>query len=66
MATLDIRQLPPEPITEIQFDNSPDRITNFGKTIILSGHNNRLLCTFENLDNFIAALQKAKELWGPK
>jgi len=67
MAVLDVRNEAKEEITEIKFDNSRDRIRDYngGIGIYKDSYNERfVLCAYEELDDLIAALKKAKELWG--
>lgn len=62
---LDIRAK--KSIDGIIFDESGDKIFDFdgdGESIGFDG--DEILCTYDDLDNFIAALRKAKELWGEK
>lgn len=63
MSTLDIRNPDSEEITEIQFDNSSDRIHK-NLDSLRCGYT--FLCYWHDFDNFIAACHKARELWGPK
>ncbi len=72
MATLDIRNR--NAAIEIRFDDSQDVLCLSGKMEhpigsrvlrIKKGVNgSTALCNMKNIDNFIAACQKAKELWG--
>ena len=68
MATLDIRASEQDEITEIQFDRSGDRIVfnSLGITLNVCKDPGDLLVLYGELDNFIKACQKAKELWGGK
>jgi hypothetical protein len=64
MAILDIRDLQKEETTGIKFDESSD-LVSFNKQSIHFVHDKDediILCNIEDLDNFIAALYKAKEL----
>ena len=65
---IDIRKEQEEEITGIKFDESPDYVcyhADSGYLAIVEGPGDiRLLCSPEDLDNFIAALYKAKELSG--
>lgn len=66
MSTLDIRNQPKEKeITEIQFDDSSDRLIQDDHALNFDqgGYKNVVICAYEDLDNFIAACKKAKELW---
>jgi hypothetical protein len=66
MATLDIRDKQAEETTSIQFDDSQNQLQEASADKILFVHpgGNRYLCDMCNIDDFIAALKKAKELWG--
>jgi len=67
MSTLDVRS--PTETKNIQFDDSEDRLEAGGTTISFyadSAETNVELCDYKDLDTFITALRKAKELWGPK
>ena len=65
MATLDIRNQKKENITEIMFDESEDRIFPCDNGLSIRGLGiEKILCDYDDLDNFIAACKKAKELWG--
>lgn len=64
MAILDIRKHQKEEITGIKFDESSD-LVSFHCEYIYFVHDEDediILCSIEDLDNFIAALYKAKEL----
>jgi len=64
MAILDIRK-ESEKITSIQFDDSSDRVKSYSKVeFIIVGICGEFLCEYDNADNLIAAIKKAKELWG--
>lgn len=78
MSTLDIRTCSLEKLTEIQFDSSEDRIVKDQNGIRISGKRfdgikvirtgsivefNIMMTTYKDLDNFIKACEKAKELW---
>jgi len=65
MATLDIRKERQGQITRIRFDESADRIVKADDTVVFrSGSEESNLCAYDDLDIFIAACKKAKELWG--
>jgi len=71
MTTLDIRKKQDDEITGIRFDDSSDIIVHdYGDSIGIaivgkvSGYPERFLSSYDDLDNFIAACKKAKELWG--
>jgi hypothetical protein len=72
MATYDVRKQQQEEITEIQFNDSFNRIVGSsgdslnGLTLIDSNGAmaDKYLADFDEIDNLIAALKKAKELWG--
>lgn len=69
MSTLDIRQCEHGEIKEIQFDDSLDRIHKHLAGLLCGSAEKTdayFFCEWKDLDNFIAACQKAKELWGPK
>jgi len=69
MSTLDIRKNEDSDISAIQFDESDDRITGSQDGVRFSNAYSdewNSLCSWEDLENLIAALQKARELWGPK
>jgi len=66
MAKLDIRDKQEEEITRIQFDGTMDRLAFSGSAIKMfkkSTNSDVYLCAYADLDNFIAACKKAKELW---
>jgi hypothetical protein len=63
MATLDIREEIEEGITEIQFDDSSDRIGGDADILWVS-HVDAV--SWEDFDNFIKACHEARKLWGPK
>jgi hypothetical protein len=70
MATLDIREQQEEEITEIRYDDSEDRLIKnmlnlAGISIVgtVVGYPERFIVEFSEVDNFIAAIKKAKELW---
>lgn len=75
MATLDIRKQHTV-IDSIKFDDTIDVLCLSGKLenpignralhIKKSGNETIALCNMKNIDDFIAACQKAKELWGDK
>jgi len=66
MATLDIREEQQEEITEIKFDNSADVIEKSRGHLVFRayGEAGTSICEYDDLDNFIVACKKAKELWG--
>jgi hypothetical protein len=72
MATLDIRTIGDEPITEIKFgegdnENSSAVSKRFGhQEVILIDRDDDSsgYIAIKDIDNLILALQKAKELWG--
>jgi len=68
MAILDIRKEKKEEITEIKFNDTLNRIIGGSHITLLTyktGENRDIyLCRYDELDTFIAALKKAKELWG--
>jgi len=71
MATLDIKEDRDEAITDIKFDFTKDRVITDDdcETLIFykaSSDSNVTLCRFNDLDDFIAAAKKAKELWHNK
>jgi hypothetical protein len=66
MATLDIRDREIKVITEIKFDSSLDRIIKDGDEVFEIIFKNDPNIRFDDLDDFIAACQKAKELWHNK
>lgn len=62
---LDIREQKEEKITGIKFDSTGDTIVIDNNYLMFLGEeSNRaiILCSFYQLDNFIAACKKAKEL----
>lgn len=66
MSTLDIRSVNAKP-TEIKFDSSQDRIIEDDACLTFFNFETDetiTLVTYDNLDDFIKACQKAKELWG--
>ena len=68
MTTLDIRNYSKETITEIKFDSTLDMLVdnhNRGTVLAIKSCDGVLrdLCHYKDLDNFILACQKAKELW---
>ena len=68
MTTLDIRNYSKETITEIRFDSTLDILVdnnNKGTVLAIKSRDGELrdLCNYNDLDNFILACQKAKELW---
>jgi len=64
--TLDIREN--KHISEIKFDNSDARVLEnvTGLEVLDEDQDNYVCCDWENLDNFILAARKAKELWFKK
>lgn len=71
MATLDIRNHNIEQtITAIKYEDESVLSYSNGNinagAIDLDPESTYMLCEYENIDNLIAALQKAKELWAPK
>jgi len=66
MATLDIRNHKDGEITEIKFDKSADVIEKSRGHLVFRayGEDSAPICEYEDLDNFIAACKKTKELWG--
>lgn len=71
MSTLDIRKRTVEQVTEIQFDASSDRVFPYpsnpqGFVYIGRREIGGVSVAYWSIDDLIAALQKAKELWGPK
>jgi hypothetical protein len=69
MATLDIRKQQDEEITKIIFNGSNNELTSLGDypdmlTYKTGNEEDIYLCSFDELDTFIAAIKKAKELWG--
>jgi len=64
---IDIRKEQKEEITGIKFDDSEDYITFAKDGVNLKSEANnscRYLTSYEDFDNFIAAIHKAKELAG--
>lgn len=66
MAILDIRNNEAGQITAIQFDESNDFLIKQSKTTLcIKKSDGQIipLATYADLDNFIKACEKAKELW---
>lgn len=64
MSTLDIRDLKFGDVTGIRFDDSTDRLINDAGSLGIDKDGDTVtLCDYDELDDFIAACQKAKELW---
>jgi len=63
MTTLDIRKIPDGNISNIQYDASDNRLVSSVYLMLKTNNANIILCSFDELDNFILACQKAKELW---
>lgn len=63
---IDIREEVNEEVEGIRFDDSGDLIVRRGKAVGIVGVEGEdcPICTIEDIDNFIKALKKAKELWG--
>jgi len=67
MATLDVRKDTAELVTRIVFDNSDGGLINRkGQLSIKYSRDEYILCNMSDIDNFILAAQKAKELWRNK
>jgi len=68
MAALDIRDNQPK-YTEIKFNTTDNRLIGDGMhshklTYRTGGRSEIYLCDYSELDDFITAIKKAKELWG--
>jgi hypothetical protein len=62
---IDIRETQDDEIEGIKFDDSGEYIFPIGSAIYYKyGDADVPLIYFEDIDNLIAALKKAKELWG--
>ena len=73
MATLDIRNVPSDPIDEIIFGRGQDqnsmrlvKSTRTTEFILFDLEERSGYVAISDIDNLILALQKAKELWGNK